>query len=70
MGFVTNIVLAHLHWQLDGLDQREAEDVGVEVDRPFHIAAHQCEVVHAADVELAVLARAVPGHGPRIRSAP
>ena len=35
--------------QLDGLHEREAEHVGVEVDGPRHVAAHEREVVQASD---------------------
>ena len=40
--------------QLDRLDQRHAEDVGVEVHRPLHVAAHQRQVVDAPELELVV----------------
>ncbi len=44
-------VLSHPGRQLDRLDQRHAENVGVEVDRPLHVAAHQGEMVDAPQLE-------------------
>ena len=44
-------VLAHPGRQLDGLDQRHAEHVGVEVDRPGHVPADQGQVVDAPELE-------------------
>src|SRR5690606_8414255 len=44
-------VLPHARRQLDGLDQRHAEDVRVEVDGAGHVAAHEGEVVDALVVE-------------------
>ncbi len=46
-------VLTHAGRQLDGLDQRHAEHVRVEVDRLLHVAAHEGEMVDAPQLESA-----------------
>ena len=58
-------VLAHAGRQLDRLDQRHAQHVGVEVDRPAHVATHQRQVVDAVELE----AWRTHGPNPRSRSA-
>jgi hypothetical protein len=50
-------VLAHVEGKLDRLDERHAQDVAVEVDRPFHVAAHEGKVVDPPQLELAVHTR-------------
>src|SRR5215469_3361682 len=47
-------VLAHTARQVDRLDQPHAEYLGVELRRPLHVRADQREVIHTADIELAV----------------
>ena len=49
-------VLSHVGRQLDRLDQRHAEDVRIEVDGAFHVAAHECEMVDAPQLESAPVA--------------
>ena len=44
-------VLSHAGGQLDRLDQRHAEHVRVEVDRPLHVPAYERQVVDAPQLE-------------------
>jgi len=44
-------VLAHAVRQLQRLDERKPEDVPVELDGLGHVAAHQRQVVHAAELK-------------------
>src|SRR5207302_7651906 len=50
-------MLAEVPRQIDGLDQRHAQDVAVELHGLGHVLADQRQVVHPANLELGVVLR-------------
>src|ERR1700694_3724321 len=48
-------VLSHATRQIQGLDQRHAKDIAVEIDRAFHVGADECHVVDAAELEFGIV---------------